>query len=75
MLSDQNTSKNTVTIFYKKRCINCLFHLAEYQEKIPFVNPAPIEEQEAKKQKKSGGKKNKAKQVTDEMDKMALGDK
>lgn len=47
----------------------------EYQEKIPFVNAAPIDEQEAKKQKKSGGKKNKAKQVADDMNKMALGDK
>jgi len=54
---------------------NFLFQsFAEYQEKIPFVNAAPIDEQEAKKQKKAGGKKAKAKQVTDGMDKMALGD-
>lgn len=57
-------------------CFDVVFFcfLSEYQEKIPFVNAAPIDEQEAKKQKKSGGKKNKPKQVTDEMEKMGLGD-
>ncbi|XP_052780771.1 serine--tRNA ligase, cytoplasmic-like [Mya arenaria] len=33
------------------------FMPSQYSEKLPFVRPAPIEEQEAKKQKKSGGKK------------------
>lgn len=32
---------------------------AGYDEKIPFVKPAPIDEQEAKKQKKSEKKGNK----------------
>lgn len=46
-----------------------------YKEKLPFVRPAPIEEQEAKKQKKQGGgKKDKSKKVTDGVDKMAIGD-
>lgn len=46
-----------------------------YKEKLPFVRPAPIEEQEIKKQKKQqGGKKDKSKKVTDGVDKMALGD-
>ena len=47
-----------------------------YREKLPFVRPAPIDEQEAKKQKKQGGggKKDKSKNVTDAVDKMAIGD-
>lgn len=35
------------------------FVVPEYSEKIPFVKPAPIDEQEAKKQKKSEKKGNK----------------
>lgn len=46
-----------------------------YREKLPFVRPAPIDEQEAKKQKKQGGgMKDKSKNVTDAVDKMAIGD-
>ncbi|XP_045164894.2 serine--tRNA ligase, cytoplasmic-like isoform X1 [Mercenaria mercenaria] len=45
----------------------------QYKEKIPFVKPAPIDEQEEKKQKK-GGKKEKPKDVSKKMDEMAIGD-
>lgn len=54
-------------------CFPCC--ISVYKEKLPFVRPAPIEEQEAKKQKKQGGgKKDKSKKVTDGVDKMAIGD-
>lgn len=33
-----------------------LIFISGYNEKIPFVKPAPIDEQEAKKQKKSDKK-------------------
>lgn len=46
---------------------------SQYKEKIPFVKAAPIDEQEVKKQKKSG-KKDKPKDVAEKMDKMAIGD-
>ncbi|KAL4226009.1 Serine--tRNA ligase [Mactra antiquata] len=45
----------------------------QYKEKIPFVKPAPIDEEETKKQKKKGGK-DKTKKVADGVEKMALGD-
>jgi len=34
------------------RCHNQSFNFAEYKELIPFVKPAPIDEEETKKQKK-----------------------
>ena len=42
-----------------QRCVWLLIHflfvpLAAYQEMIPFVKPAPIDEMEAKKQAKKG---------------------
>ena len=50
-------------------------YISVYREKLPFVRPAPIEEQESKKQKKQqSGKKDKSQKVTDGVDKMAIGD-
>ena len=49
--------------------------ISVYKEKLPFMRPAPIEEQETKKQKKQqGGKKDKSTKVAEGVDKMALGD-
>lgn len=46
----------------------------QYQEKLPFVKPAPIEEEEKKKQKKGGAKKEKSKDVAQSINAMAIGD-
>jgi hypothetical protein len=59
-----------VYIYIKNHILGVLL---EYKEKIPFVKAAPIDEQEVKKQKKSG-KKDKPKDVAEKMDKMAIGD-
>ena len=41
-------------------CLNWIVFIAEYEEEIPFVNPAPIDEEEAKKAaKKQKNKKEK----------------
>lgn len=42
-------------------CCSVVPVLAEYKEFIPFVSPAPIEQQAAKKNKKKGGGKDKKK--------------
>ena len=55
--------------------LDYLSYISVYREKLPFVRPAPIEEQESKKQKKQqSGKKDKSQKVTDGVDKMAIGD-
>ncbi|KAH3880422.1 probable serine--tRNA ligase, cytoplasmic [Dreissena polymorpha] len=54
---------------------------AQYREKLPFVNAAPIEELEAKKQKAAGGKGKKSEEkgkreesVEKQVEEMAIGD-
>ena len=73
----QSTLKNIET-FWETRHLFCaliIISITVYREKLPFVRPAPIDEQEAKKQKKQGGgMKDKSKNVTDAVDKMAIGD-
>ena len=65
-----------VVAYAKSRFSHDSTRITVYREKLPFVRPAPIDEQEAKKQKKQGGggKKDKSKNVTDAVDKMAIGD-